>query len=109
MGAEPPLSDCCAFETRQLSSVQDDADTAPRGGDGCRGHRSIAVGGYPPGMKAASAPLRLRSADLHWRAVEGEVLALDARTALYLAVNRAGALLWELLARGTSRAELVER
>jgi hypothetical protein len=53
--------------------------------------------------------LRLRSDDLHWQAVEGEVLALDARTQVYLAVNKSGAVLWDLLARGTSRAELIER
>jgi hypothetical protein len=36
------------------------------------------------------------------------VLAVDARDQLYLAINRSGALLWELLARGTSREELIE-
>jgi Coenzyme PQQ synthesis protein D (PqqD) len=61
--------------------------------------------GWPQG----SAPLRLRSEDLHWHAVEGEVLALDARTQLYLTINESGALLWDLLARGTTRAELVDR
>jgi hypothetical protein len=53
--------------------------------------------------------VRLRSADLHWKDVEGDVLALDTRTELYLAVNKSGALLWQLLARGTTRAELVDR
>jgi len=66
---------------------------------------------YPHGIgwAQASAPLRLRSNDLHWHQVEDEVLALDARTQLYLAVNKSGAVLWDLLARGTSRAELIER
>jgi hypothetical protein len=58
---------------------------------------------------SASAGLRLRSADLRWQAVEGDVLVLDVRNELYLEVNRSGALLWELLARGTSRTELVDR
>ena len=63
-----------------------------------------------PGMNGTPpAALRLRSTDLHWRSVQGEVLALDLRTDLYLTLNQSGALLWELLARGTSRAELVER
>lgn len=53
--------------------------------------------------------MRLRSADLRWQAVEGDVLVLDVRNELYLEVNRAGALLWELLARGTSRGALVDR
>jgi len=51
----------------------------------------------------------LRSADLRWEAVEGDLLVLDVRNELYLEVNRSGALLWELLARGTSRTELVDR
>jgi hypothetical protein len=57
----------------------------------------------------ASAELRLRSADLFWQAVEGDVLVLDLRKELYLEVNRSGTLLWELLARGTTRSELVDR
>jgi len=66
---------------------------------------------YPPRIEgsSASAELRLRSADLRWQAVEDDVLVLDLRNDLYLEVNRSGALLWELLARGTSRTELVDR
>jgi hypothetical protein len=41
--------------------------------------------------------------------VKGEVLAVDLRTDLYLELNRSGAVLWELLARGATRAELVDR
>jgi len=37
------------------------------------------------------------------------VLALDVRSELYLELNKSGARLWELLARGTTRAELVDR
>jgi len=37
------------------------------------------------------------------------VLVLDLRKDLFLEVNRSGALLWELLARGTRRTELVDR
>jgi len=51
----------------------------------------------------------LRSVDLVWRAVEDDVLVLDLRKDLFLEVNRSGALLWELLARGTRRTELVDR
>ena len=66
---------------------------------------------YAPGIEAssASAELRLRSADLRWQAAENDMLVLDIRNGLYLEVNRSGALLWELLARGTSRTELVDR
>ena len=66
---------------------------------------------YAPGIEASSAPaeLRLRSADLRWQAAESDLLVLDLRNGLYLELNRSGALLWELLARGTTRAELVNR
>src|SRR5947207_14538013 len=66
---------------------------------------------YAPGIEASSAPaeLRLRSADLRWQAAESDLLVLDLRNGLYLELNRSGALLWELLARGTSRTELVDR
>lgn len=37
------------------------------------------------------------------------MLVLDLRKDLFLEVNRSGALLWELLARGTRRTELVDR
>ena len=56
-----------------------------------------------------SGLLRLRAAGVHWQLVEGVVLALDEATQEYLALNRSGALLWELLARGATRGELVER
>ena len=53
--------------------------------------------------------LRLADAKLDWRAVEGEILALDTASAEYLSVNRTGALLWQELATGSSRDELVNR
>lgn len=52
--------------------------------------------------------LRLRDADLPWRALEGEVLALDAQRSEYLAINQSGAALWEALAQGADHARLVE-
>lgn len=51
--------------------------------------------------------LRLRKTDLQWRAVEGEVVALDVRGSQYLGVNESGALLWDLLAAGTTKEALV--
>jgi hypothetical protein len=53
--------------------------------------------------------LGLRGAGVHWQLVEGEVLALDEATQEYLALNRSGALLWQMLARGSTRSELVQR
>ena len=53
-----------------------------------------------------STPLRLRTTDLEWRAVEGEVVMLDLREQRYQAVNRSGALLWPALAGGTDREQM---
>lgn len=52
--------------------------------------------------------LRLRS-DVIWREADDEVLALDGEFGSYVSTNLAGSLLWKALARGASRAELVER
>ena len=51
--------------------------------------------------------LCLREQDLDWREVEGEIVALDAQGALYLAVRGSGAVLWRLLADSTTRDGLV--
>jgi hypothetical protein len=52
--------------------------------------------------------LRLRDADLHWREIDGEVIALEARGSTYVAANGAGTLLWRALAGGTTRDALVD-
>jgi len=51
--------------------------------------------------------LRLRAESLHWRLVEGEVVALDVSRSVYLGVNATGAQLWEALARGATYEQLV--
>jgi hypothetical protein len=51
--------------------------------------------------------LRLRTEGLEWRAVDGEMVVLDVVDSVYLASNRAGALLWNALAGGTTRDALV--
>ncbi len=57
----------------------------------------------------AGVPIRLqlRDADLDWREVEGELVALDLRTSRYLAVNRTGRVIWSALAEGATRDELI--
>ena len=50
--------------------------------------------------------VRLRATDLHWREIDDEVIALEARASSYLAVNPAGTLLWRALERGASREDL---
>ncbi len=52
--------------------------------------------------------LRLRKEALEWRAVEGEVIALDLKGSRYLAANRTAALLWPKLASGAAVEELVD-
>jgi hypothetical protein len=52
--------------------------------------------------------LRLRKSDLQWRAVEGEVVALDLRGSQYLGVNDSGAALWDMLAAGTTHSALAD-
>jgi hypothetical protein len=56
---------------------------------------------------SATRELRLRSEALQWREVEGEVIALEGRTATYLAANPSGAFLWRALAKGATREQLV--
>jgi hypothetical protein len=52
--------------------------------------------------------LRLRPGAVEWRSVEGEVLALDVDAATYIAANASGTVLWERLADGATREQLVE-
>lgn len=52
---------------------------------------------------------QLRSERLDWREVDGEIIALDLKSAQYLAINRSAAELWPLLVEGATRAELVGR
>jgi Coenzyme PQQ synthesis protein D (PqqD) len=52
--------------------------------------------------------LRLRETDLHWREIDGEVIALEGRGSTYLAANDAGTLLWRALAGGSTREGLAD-
>lgn len=51
--------------------------------------------------------IRLRPDALTSLEIEGEVVALDHHTRMYLGVNRTGAVLWPALQRGTTIEELV--
>jgi hypothetical protein len=51
--------------------------------------------------------LQLRGEGIEWREIEGEIVALETGQSLYLAANPSGTVLWERLAEGTTRAELV--
>ena len=52
--------------------------------------------------------LKLRDTDLHWREIDGEIIALEARGSTYVAANSAGTLLWRSLAAGTTPDELAD-
>lgn len=43
---------------------------------------------------------------VHWREIQGDVLALDFRQSRYLTVNPTGQALWPLLDRGATLEEL---
>lgn len=45
---------------------------------------------------------------MSWRELDGEIVALDGESSVYVATNRTGAALWRMIADGTSRAELVD-
>jgi len=51
--------------------------------------------------------LRLRRADLSWRELDGEIVALDSGNSVYLSTNSSGTLVWHRLAAGTTRDQLV--
>jgi hypothetical protein len=51
--------------------------------------------------------LCLDPAVVQWRLLEDEVLAIDLANSRYLGINPSGALLWPLLAEGTTAPELV--
>ena len=53
--------------------------------------------------------LRLRSAKLEWVETDGQIIALDETTLVYMSANESGAFLWQQLAAGATREQLVER
>jgi hypothetical protein len=52
--------------------------------------------------------LRLREAGLNWREIDGELVAVDVPSSMYMTANPAGALLWRSLSAGTTRDALVD-
>ena len=56
-----------------------------------------------------SRALRLRPGTVEWRRLEDEVVAVDTRNSVYMAVNRSGAVLWPMLLDGATRDELISR
>ena len=54
-------------------------------------------------------PLRLYPDAVEWREMDDEIVALDLRRGVYLALNRTATTLWPLIVEGTTQAVLVER
>jgi hypothetical protein len=49
---------------------------------------------------------RLRTNELTWREVDGEIIALDLTASLYFTANRTGTLLWTHLVEGARLSDL---
>lgn len=60
-------------------------------------------------MHLVTELLRLRSDGLEWRLVDDEIVALDLRGSVYVAVNPTGTVLWPGLVQGETRDQLVAR
>lgn len=52
--------------------------------------------------------MRLRTADVTWREIDGETVILDLATSTYLKTNESGSILMRLLADERSERELVD-
>jgi Coenzyme PQQ synthesis protein D (PqqD) len=52
--------------------------------------------------------LRLKETDLHWREIDGEIIALECCGSRYVAANSAGTVLWRALVDGTTRDGLAD-
>jgi hypothetical protein len=58
--------------------------------------------------EATVSEIRLKDRALEWREIDGELVALEADSSVYLAANPAATLLWRRLAEGATRVELCE-
>jgi coenzyme PQQ synthesis protein D (PqqD) len=54
-----------------------------------------------------TAHVRLRERSLAWRRVAGEVVVLDIDSSHYHAINASGGAIWDLVAEGSTVAELI--
>ena len=52
--------------------------------------------------------LRLKETDLHWREIDGEIIALEGHGSRYMAANSAGTVLWHALIDGTTPDRLAD-
>lgn len=52
--------------------------------------------------------LQLRTDQISWREIDGEILALNLESSSYLQTNSAGGGLWKMLIGGASREHLID-
>lgn len=52
--------------------------------------------------------MRLRSTDLTWREIDGDLVILDLRSSTYLTTNASGAVLMKELIQDRTQTDLVE-
>ena len=57
---------------------------------------------------SAGSRVQVKSANVSWREVDGEVVALDLRSSTYFTTNRTGAIMWKAMVDGCSVDDLVE-
>ena len=57
---------------------------------------------------ASDKQLRINSQEVAWREIGDEVVVLHMSTATYLSINGTGRTLWNRLADGATRAELID-
>src|SRR3954471_17276462 len=69
-------------------------------------HMPRASGGHVMASEPSDL-LQLRTDQVSWREVDGEVIVLDLRSSSYFAVNESAVPLWRALANGTTRADMV--
>ena len=58
-------------------------------------------------MSSDATPLRLRSPEVPWREVDGQVVVLDPGSWQYVGLGGSARTLWPLIAEGASPQELV--
>lgn len=52
--------------------------------------------------------MRLRSSDLTWREIDGDLVILDLRSSTYLTTNTSGAVLMKQLTEDRTSAQLIQ-
>jgi hypothetical protein len=66
----------------------------------------LTVSGDNSAVENGAVMWRQRENDLSWREIDEEVVILDLRTATYLRLNAAGAVLWGLLEPGATVTQM---